>query len=390
MLKRIFVFSIKFFLVLSAVLAISAVSKAGLDNTVLDVVINKLQSQPWLLCCAVIMLSTCLFLHQKGEATRRQIPSISVAMGIFFTFVGLSWSLLNIEPGGIQKGTESLISGLSVSFITSVIGLFISVLYRIYFASKEKTALEKMESQAKQAQKVVNDFTKTMEEGINNTTSRILSEFNANLSMALAKELKKIDTMTKQTHEQLANVDEQLRNSQKQSTEMLSHIESTVCQSVSTTTALSSALLKLESLTESYTQSIDIVGLQVDQIAGLTPTANKAMETIVSINKNTEEGFNNVASRLEKMASNIETDTKKSVDNLRNNFANFDNDYKSLLSKKLAAIDETITEGFSVLPNEFKESLKTTIQDYIEVMKIAVDEVREPQNKEEAKVVKVG
>jgi len=67
------------------------------------------------------------------------VPSILLSIGVLGTFVGLTFGLMGIEIGAdadvsaLRDGIGSMIEGASIAFITSIWGVFLSVLVNIYF-----------------------------------------------------------------------------------------------------------------------------------------------------------------------------------------------------------------------------------------------------------------
>lgn len=332
----------------------------------------------------LIMIGVVSWLHTRGEASRRQIPSIAVAMGIFFTFVGLSWSLLNIAPGGIQQGTETLIAGLSTAFFSSVIGLAMSVGYRVYFAAIEKTSIQKMESQAQRAEKIVNDFTSTIEEGINNSTRRVLEEFNNSLSRSLSQHVEKIENMSASVEKHISDVQIHLSQSNKSAAELTRVVESSVNNAVSTSEKLTEVSNQLLRVTDEFARNVEPFEVQVKQISNLAPTAKNAMEIISRLSEGTESSMNEIASRLEEVTKVVGAESQKSIDNFNGLFAFVDTEYKGIVEKNLQSLDQSIREGFEVLPVEFKDSLQKTFEQYIVSMKQSISEFEGQEAPEES------
>ena len=69
-------------------------------------------------------------------------PNTLTSIGIFFTFVGILVSLSNFDVESINSAVPQLLSGLQLAFLSSVVGLFFSVLFRfiIAFGNRRITA----------------------------------------------------------------------------------------------------------------------------------------------------------------------------------------------------------------------------------------------------------
>ena len=69
-------------------------------------------------------------------------PNTLTSIGIFFTFVGILVSLSNFDVSSINSAVPQLLSGLQLAFLSSVVGLFFSVIYRfiIAFGNRKNSA----------------------------------------------------------------------------------------------------------------------------------------------------------------------------------------------------------------------------------------------------------
>lgn len=62
----------------------------------------------------------------------RHSPAILVTIGIFGSFWGISIGLINFDAQDIQKTTPLLLDGLKVKFISSLMGVFFSIIVKLY------------------------------------------------------------------------------------------------------------------------------------------------------------------------------------------------------------------------------------------------------------------
>ena len=58
-------------------------------------------------------------------------PSILTSIGILFTFGGISYSLFVFDPSDIRQSIFSLLDGMKLAFVSSVVGLATALLFRI-------------------------------------------------------------------------------------------------------------------------------------------------------------------------------------------------------------------------------------------------------------------
>lgn len=83
-----------------------------------------------------------------GAGVMEIIPDILTGLGILGTFVGLVWGLRGFDPGTYETMAESipsLIDGIKVAFITSIMGLSLSMAYSFDQKRAEDGALSALE-----------------------------------------------------------------------------------------------------------------------------------------------------------------------------------------------------------------------------------------------------
>ena len=87
---------------------------------------------------AVSILIAYFFIALYGLLSRRGLPQrlASIApnslttIGIFFTFIGISYSLFNFDTNSIETSVPILLEGLKLAFVSSVVGIALSIFFR--------------------------------------------------------------------------------------------------------------------------------------------------------------------------------------------------------------------------------------------------------------------
>lgn len=71
----------------------------------------------------------------RRRASTNELSSTLTTLGIFGTFLGVSYALIRFDPGNIQDSVPGLLAGMRTAFLTSVLGvlLAISVRFRLIF-----------------------------------------------------------------------------------------------------------------------------------------------------------------------------------------------------------------------------------------------------------------
>jgi len=93
-----------------------------------------------LLAVSIIILFfvTALFGVGKEQGFLAQLAAIApntlTSFGIFFTFLGILLALSNFDVNSINSAVPKLLSGLQLAFLSSVVGLLASVIFRLVIA----------------------------------------------------------------------------------------------------------------------------------------------------------------------------------------------------------------------------------------------------------------
>lgn len=75
-----------------------------------------------------------IFLKLLGASQRftNYIPALLTSIGIFGTFIGITLGLLDFDHKNIDESIEYLLAGMKTAFITSLIGMFFAIIFKIF------------------------------------------------------------------------------------------------------------------------------------------------------------------------------------------------------------------------------------------------------------------
>ena len=99
---------------------------------------------------ALFVLAFVLRLLRRGQNFNDQAPTLLTTLGILGTFTGIIVGLLEFQVNAIDSSIGALLDGLKMAFVTSVVGMSLAFIYRIFAniwnpfapAQKETTAKE--------------------------------------------------------------------------------------------------------------------------------------------------------------------------------------------------------------------------------------------------------
>ncbi|NGZ14500.1 hypothetical protein HGG78_12235 [Vibrio aestuarianus] len=103
----------------------------------------------------VVTLSGGLLLlgYLKGRSLLKQnptsnsiasVPSLLTSGGVFFTFLGIAIGLMDFDPDDLNNSISTLLGGLTLAFWSSIFGMLLSMLFKIFEIPKYQKALSQV------------------------------------------------------------------------------------------------------------------------------------------------------------------------------------------------------------------------------------------------------
>ena len=75
-------------------------------------------------------------------------PRTAATLGVLFTFLGIALGLFNFDSTDIQKSVQELLGGMKTAFVTSIVGMFISIILKRYQSNAQKNSKTVINSDA--------------------------------------------------------------------------------------------------------------------------------------------------------------------------------------------------------------------------------------------------
>jgi len=83
------------------------------------------------LLLAVFLISCFWKRSNKHHAFTQYAPTLLTTLGILGTFFGIVAGLLAFDVNNIDGSIEGLLGGMKTAFITSLVGMFLSIVYKV-------------------------------------------------------------------------------------------------------------------------------------------------------------------------------------------------------------------------------------------------------------------
>ena len=343
----------------------------------------------------------------KALRYARFTPSLLVSIGIFGTFLGIFFALVDFNVNRVDESIPELLSGLKVAFGTSIVGLFLSLAFRAIILYKPKkiksteeadvkdllakmtevkdaisadnessviTQLQKLRSETidslKEMQKSFSDFASEMSQNNVNAlieaVQKVMEDFNAKINDQLGESFKELNSSVQ-------NLVEWQKNYKTHVESLNDQLQTAIAGITSSQDSLKQISENMESLpksTEALKDIMTTVQGQIDnlnnQLDAFAQMKEKAVDAMPTIEKNLNEmteSLSNSVSSIENMSTEIRDSVKQSIketnDMLINQIKGLDEQMQKEVTKiveimgsNLASLSEKFVSDYSPLTNQ--------------------------------------
>lgn len=344
---------------------------------------------------------------EKAQRYARFTPSLLVSIGIFGTFLGIFFALVDFNVNRVDESIPELLSGLKVAFGTSIVGLFLSLTFRAVILYKPKkiksteeadvkdlllkmtevkdaisadnessviTQLQKLRSETidslKEMQKSFSDFASEMSQNNVNAlieaVQKVMEDFNAKINDQLGESFKELNSSVQ-------NLVEWQKNYKTHVESLNDQLQTAIAGITSSQDSLKQISENMESLpksTEALKDIMTTVQGQIDnlnnQLDAFAQMKEKAVDAMPTIEKNLNEmteSLSNSVSSIENMSTEIRDSVKQSIketnDMLINQIKGLDEQMQKEVTKiveimgsNLASLSEKFVSDYSPLTNQ--------------------------------------
>jgi chromosome segregation ATPase len=282
-------------------------------------------SQQTIILTAIFGFFMLLFSYKDYSSYKtnnhQDYKSIIVSLGVLGTFVGIFIGLYGFDTTSIKDSVPILLEGLKTAFITSIIGMFLSIFLSAIQKSSGKGELE-------DELQVLNSINGKLENLslLNNIDDKLK---NLDTLSLINTKLDSMDTNIKTLSQDISSVKEEMRTNQSMLFEFLEKSLNTINQS------LDEAIDKLaEGATEEIIKALENVIQDfnknlTEQFGDNFKQLNESVKNMVVWQENYKNSIQELEIALNKAIDGIET-TDKKLDNMTENYQKIDTTHKKL------------------------------------------------------------
>jgi len=333
----------------------------------------------------------------KAQRYARFTPSLLVSIGIFGTFLGIFFALVDFNVNKVDESIPQLLDGLKVAFGTSIVGLFLSLTFRAVILYKPKkvkseedgdvkdllakmtevkdaissdnessviTQLQKLRSETidslKEMQKSFSDFAAEMSQNNVNAlieaVQKVMEDFNAKINDQLGDSFNQLSKSV----EKLVEWQNNYKNHVETLNEQIQTAISGITSSQESLKLISQNMESLPKSTEAFRDIMNTVQGQIDnlnnQLDAFAQMKDKAVDAMPTIEKNLNkmtESLSSSVSSMENMSNEIKDSVKQSIKETNDMLINQIKGLDEQMQKEVTKIVEIMGSNLSSLSEKF-------------------------------------
>lgn len=298
------------------------------------------------------------------ESIRTVTPSLILSIAILGTFTGILLGLfdLGIVTGstGIQQdGVSGLIQGLKIAFGTSVYGLAMSLVLRVFFVINRRAELydrrqeknvDDLFSVLSELKKSFTDFTDDMGDktvdALIKAIQQVMDTFNTKINDQLGQDFKELSVVMKQLNtwqDNYRKIIEEETQKMSKSRQLLETAEESI-------TSISQSMSGMPDLTNQLAKIIETMNIQTsdltDKLEAFKDMKEKALEAMPLI----QERMDKLTSEIEKAIDGLIQGMKKTVDDMGSAM--------TIEQERVTEISKQISEGMKQFSEDIQNNMK--------------------------------
>ena len=281
--------------------------------------------------------------------------SLIISSGVLGTFIGIFIGLMDFNTQNIKDSIPILLEGLKVAFLTSILGMFLSILLSFLQKSTKKEDRNELE--------ILN----SIDENLRNNSINIINLLNEKFDKTNSILLKSIDTLSKGATKEIINSLENIikdfnRNLTEQFGENFKELNESVKNMIIWQNSYKESITILNSSLEKSINKISNLDNRLENITTNYEKIDFIHNRLEEIIKTNENQINNIEIHLKNLKI-VGDDAKLIVSSIET----FSNTIKGSLSNQSSSLNQMLKDG-RVLQNEIEKQLPVSLGKLNEVL----------------------
>lgn len=280
----------------------------------------------------IVFLGVFLIFNKKIiNWDEEKIKNIAVSLGMFFTFIGIYIGLYNFDTNTIDESIPELLEGLKIAFITSIAGIFVSIVASTkekYINSENTDSTENNQKEILEELKNLNKNISGGEEGsLNNLLKSIDKNIGGEGSYSLVGQVKELKEDNSTKLQEIKNSFEEFAKKMAEN--------------------------NMDALTEAIEKVMGEFNTTINEKLGETfDNFRKSVENLNEWQKNYREQIEKQTENLISQDSNLR-ESRMAVEKVAENIESITNDYQ-----KISDINDKFDEVVKKLNSQLEGSIE--------------------------------
>ncbi len=365
-------------------------------------VLNDLTTITWGLIIAMSMLIAYFHGPSYSLQTVRTAPSILTSFGIFGTFLGIAFGLMQFDSNDIEASVPVMIDGLGVAVWSSIVGILGALSIRLRHSIQSIRRADKLEKQAtvndlnaaigqlnanleqlreesRSDSKTLLDSTRAYQQdmvtantdALSEAISRVITDFNSRIEVQYGENFQKFNESLGQLLEWQQNYSAQLSDmltAQQASIEVINHASSSYQEMIAHSQEFNRVAASLGELLKGLEQQTSNLEGYLSGLSGLVGQASEGLpalgdyvsELTLKLSNSIEQNNESLTRILTQAAGAI----SGTVEEVTLNLAQSVNQAHSGLAEHVEAMTNKTNEHMQLLDESMEKELTQALQTF--------------------------
>ncbi len=304
--------------------------------------------------CAMIVLNA-VYLLSRGGARAQIVPSISISLGIFFTFFGLALSLSAASNQNMKLTFMTLLSGLSTAFWTSVVGMFSSIMAKLILVGRaeKNTAIKGFQQDAMTVRRELS----SLGSDITNQLKSSMAECNARLVEMFEQSASRVIALNHQYEQSMQKISGSLDQMISKIDDVVSPVHDVVTETEKLVIGTKNLVGETDALLSSNTQWVEDIRKSVGSICDMAPEAKAVFASIEKLNGSCESLSEAIDKKLEESQQKFGKDIEKITNEAINRMVGIEHEQHTRIVNELEKIDHVMKDTFDMVINRYGQGV---------------------------------
>ena len=281
----------------------------------------------------------------------RNAPNLMTSIGVFGTFLGIVFGLLEFDPDNLENSINTLIVGMKTAFVSSVVGMFGAIVFKGHDVWRQRNITL--------ADETANQVTDALEKLIESFNAGLMEQFGENFRL-LDESVKGLNEWLDKYRIEVENTKELLEKTAENNQEILDNTDNLITRFDDTMTVIQEKISEtLYSIEQSQT---DMKASQMG-MANSQEVMLQSQQKMESVQQSVKESMESSDKMIKDLLQTV-NDLQQSLSRLSElEFENFQDNMQEMLS----AI-ETASAELQKTPDIVKDALEQSSTQFMEHM----------------------